>query len=576
MIKSRKIKSLEKQMDAAASYAEWKESALAHDEVTGAARWRKIDQTSQYDYTQIRLRLDRLRSLRARQDDQGLLFALNEGIHGNMGGMGRSTLYRRARFGTKHLIEQYIDEIDDALRYLAELPRDRIAVQDKLDFFYRANLCFGRSGLMLSGGGVLGFYHLGVIKVMLEQGLLPRVISGSSAGALVSGVLGTHTDEELIRFLDPQSLHFEAKREASAFSRMFFGSSPSIDVGDLQRLVERMIPDMTFQEAYEKTGRQISITVAPAEPHQRSRLLNAITSPNVYMRSAAMASCAVPGVFPPVVLMAKNVHGEPQPYLPTRKWVDGSIADDLPAKRLSRLYSTNHYIVSMVNPVVTPFIENEKKSRSPASRALRAFGVGMGREVLNLYRGMVQKQGDNWPRMNMAINTLHALMDQNYSGDINIVPGFRWYNPLKLLSQITEEDLVALMEEGERSTFPRVETIRLCTKISRTMEELLRRFEYGDLRPDSSDYQRPRSSRRRPTPTRADREAMREHGVEFEGKSGSTVVQPAAAKKTAASKKSPAKKAPAGERPAAGKAAVKKRAPRAAAKSTKASGDKAA
>ena len=40
-------------------------------------------------------------------------------------------------------------------------------------------------------------------------------------------------------------------------------------------------------------------------------------------------------------VMAKNQHGERQPYLPTRKWVDGSIADDLPAKRLQRLYSTN-------------------------------------------------------------------------------------------------------------------------------------------------------------------------------------------------------------------------------------------
>jgi hypothetical protein len=41
-------------------------------------------------------------------------------------------------------------------------------------------------------------------------------------------------------------------------------------------------------------------------------------------------------------VMAKNQHGERQPYLPTRKWVDGSIADDLPAKRLQCLYSTNH------------------------------------------------------------------------------------------------------------------------------------------------------------------------------------------------------------------------------------------
>ena len=508
---SRKLKKLEKAMDAATSYAEWTESAITHDEVSGAKRWRDIDQSRQYDYAQIRLRLDRLRSLRVRGDYQGLLFTLNEGIHGNMGGMGRGSLYRRARFGTKRLIEQYIDEIEDALRFLADLDPSDISIQEKMDFFYRANICFGRSALMLSGGGVLGFYHLGVVKTLLQQGLLPRVISGASAGSLVAGVVGTHTNLELEKFYDPANVHFEAEREASVFSRMFLGANPQIDVGDLEQIVARLIPDFTFQEAYEKTGRQISITVAPAEPHQRSRLLNAITSPNVFVRSAVMASCAVPGVFPPVTLMAKNVHGESQPYLPTRRWVDGSIADDLPAKRLSRLYSTNHYIVSMVNPVATPFL-NGGAERSAMSRALGALGIGVGREVLNFYRGIAQRQGDTWPRFNMLMNGVHALMDQEYSGDINIVPSFRWYNPTKILSHLSEKELVSLMEAGERSTYPTVEAIRTCTKISRTMEEILYRFEYGDLRPQGDEYHRPRASRRRPAPTRADREAMRETG----------------------------------------------------------------
>ena len=542
MKNSRKLKKLEKEMDLASNYEQWREAAIRHDELSGQKRWREVDQTSLYDYTQIRLRLDRLRSLRARHDYHGLLFTLNEGIHGNMGGMGRSSLYRRAKFGTKQLIEQYIDEIDDSMRFLAELDDDAIGVQEKLDFFYRANVCFGRSALMLSGGGVLGFYHLGVVKTLLEQGLLPRVISGSSAGSLVAGVLGTHTDEELEHFYEPANVHFEAEREASVFSQMFFGANPQIDVGDLEKLVARMVPDMTFQEAYEKTGRQISITVAPAETHQRSRLLNAITSPNVFVRSAVMASCAVPGVFPPVMLMAKNAHGEAQPYLPTRRWVDGSIADDLPAKRLQRLYSNNHYIVSMVTPIAIPFLRKDGESGALAS-ALGSLGVGMGRELLNFYRGMVQKQGDNWPRFNMLMNSIHALMDQEYSGDINIIPSFRWYNPAKILSHLSEKDLIRLMEGGEASAFPNVESIRICTKISRTMEEILHRFEQGDLRPDASEYHRPRSSRRRPPPTRADREALREHRVHSD--KPAKPAKPAARKKPAPRRKSAAGKSPA-------------------------------
>ena len=251
------------------------------------------------------------------------------------------------------------------------------------------------------------------------------------------GVIGTHRDDALEQFYDPNLMRSEAEREAGVFARLF-GGTGNIEVAELREIIARLIPDLTFQEAYELTGRQISITVAPAEPHQRSRLLNAITSPNIFVRSAVEASCAVPGVFPPVMLMAKNMYGEAQPYLPSRRWVDGSIADDLPAKRLSRLYSTNHFIVSMINPLVTPFL----KLRGPEnrSRLRKAFGelsIGMSREVLNFYRGIVQKEGDRWPRLNLLVNGVHSLIDQDYSGDVNIVPRFQWRSPSKLLSHLS-------------------------------------------------------------------------------------------------------------------------------------------
>jgi NTE family protein len=156
----------------------------------------------------------------------------------------------------------------------------------------------------------------------------------------------------------------------------------------------------------------------------------------------------------------------------------------------------------MVNPIAIPFLKKEG-SRSALGSALGSLGIGMGRELLNFYRGIVQRQGDNWPRFNMLMNSVHTLLDQEYSGDINIVPSFRWYNPAKLLSHLSEKDLIELMEGGEHSTYPSVEPIRICTKISRTMEEILTRFETGDLRPDPTEVHRPRSSRRRPPPTRA-------------------------------------------------------------------------
>ena len=138
------LRQLEQDMEAAQCYEEWLTAAGAHDALTGKAEWRQEELSELYDHAQIRYRLDRLRKFRKRKDWTGLLYALNEGIHGNMGGKGKSVLYRQAKSGTKVLVEQYIQEIEEALRLLAELPDDVITAQQKLDFLYRSNVCNGR------------------------------------------------------------------------------------------------------------------------------------------------------------------------------------------------------------------------------------------------------------------------------------------------------------------------------------------------------------------------------------------------------------------------------------------------
>ncbi|MFL2503379.1 MAG: DUF3336 domain-containing protein [Luminiphilus sp.] len=536
MTSKAELRRLQDDMDVAESYDDWLLAARAHDALTGKAEWRQEESSELYDHAQIRYRLDRLKKFRKKQDWQGLLYALNEGIHGNMGGMGKSVLYRQAKSGTKVLVEQYIQEIDDALRLLAELPEEIIPTQQKLDFFYRSNVCYGRSALMLSGGGVLGFLHVGVVSELLRHGLLPRVISGSSAGSIVAAALAAYTDEEMAE-LDLIGLLESGEEEGRGVIRQFVSLLGSrLTAEDTEQLISATIPDLTFAEAYAKTGRQVSITVAPAEPHQRSRLLNAVSSPNVYLRSAAMASCAIPGVFPAVMLQAKNEKGEAQPYLPARRWVDGSVADDLPAKRLSRLFSTNHYIVSMVNPIARAFLPRDERAR-PLRQAATSLGMGIGREVLNFYRGVAKRYGDNWPKFNMIMHSVHALLDQEYSGDINIVPRFRFQNPLNLISQPTEAELRQLVKEGERATYSRIEPVRRCTQISRTLEEILHRFEYGDLRPAPGTYRRPKSSRRRPPPTAVQKRALKAETAARAGKAGRSAASQRVAKSAATARK---------------------------------------
>ena len=106
-----------------------------------------------------------------------------------MGGMGRSSLYEKAKFGTKQLIVDYVDEIVEALEHLASPAIDDISAEEKLDFFHRADHCFGRSAFMMSGSGSLFYFHIGVVRSLLKERLLPSILSGSSGGSFVGSLL---------------------------------------------------------------------------------------------------------------------------------------------------------------------------------------------------------------------------------------------------------------------------------------------------------------------------------------------------------------------------------------------------
>ena len=99
---------LDNKMRHAKNYTDWKQFAIEHDSISGLEAWKYKEVSNSYDHLNIRTRIDMLRRLRQEKDDVGLLFALNEGIHGNQGGMGKPILYKLAKFGTKRLIEECV------------------------------------------------------------------------------------------------------------------------------------------------------------------------------------------------------------------------------------------------------------------------------------------------------------------------------------------------------------------------------------------------------------------------------------------------------------------------------------
>ena len=458
-------------------YAEWIDWAHQHDEKSGLAAWKENERSDLYDHRIIRHRYDELVEARASQDPDKLIYYLNEGLHGNMGGMGNPALYGKARSGTKHLINDYINEIVAALDDFENLADDTISRPEKLAYFQRAAGCFGRSALMFSGAGSLGAFHIGVAKALAEQDLIPKVVSGASAGSMIAAIIGTHQPSSiapLITQSESLAQHLSTPPESASSGASARGAN--FDQNQVMELIETIIPDMTFLEAFDETGIAINVSIAPSRLHQRSRLLNAITSPNAMIREAVLASCAVPGVFPPVTLAAKDETGRRQPYVPTRQWVDGSITDDLPARRLARLYSVNHFITSQTNPMVFWLLPNQMPENDLTARWMSIFQAGLRDWMRAVYPFVMDQVRGIYP-LNMQVRMMFGLVTQAYTADINILPQNRSFDPTRLLAPLTEEETSALIKEGERATWPKIEMIRNCTKVSRRIDEALDRLQ---------------------------------------------------------------------------------------------------
>ena len=465
---------LREQLRNATNYASWAQAAQALDQRSGRTAWKERDVSALYDYATLRTRLDQLRELRAAGDTRGLVFAIEEGIHGNLGGMGKPVLYSKARFGTKQLITDFVNATVEALLHIESLPDSEMPLASKLDLFRRASHCYGRSALMFSAGGTLMYFHFGVAKAMLEQGVLPSVLSGSSAGAITVGILGCHTDAELEGFFTAENIRFGEEWHPNWFERST-GLRRMFRASSFEPTFDRLIPDLTFREAFERSGRHISISVSPCERHHSPRLLNAMTSPHVLIRSAVRASCAIPGLFEPVQLMARNATGQTVPYLPSR-WIDGVFAADLPAKQLARLYGVNHYVVSMINPMLLP-IFRDRKLQSARLQPIFSIAKGSIRAALKSADVYI---GKYLPASSLGVvnKVAHDLLSQSYVGDISIAPERRLFSPLRLLSPFTYDEIQALILAGERQTWPRIEMIRNSSIISRTLEGILSRLDH--------------------------------------------------------------------------------------------------
>lgn len=464
------LRALTRALDAATTHVEWAEAAAEHDRASGAADWRADDESDVYDADLIRDDLRRLRALRAAGDGTALIRELTASVYRHQADLAAPELYTTALTGTKHLVGAWLDEVEASLRHLAVVPLPGLSDEAKRRRFEQAWHVYGHTALLLSGGATWGFHHLGVVKALFEAGCLPHILSGASTGAMVAAGICTRTDDELrALYANPDQLRLDGLLPVGP--RRALRDGALLDPARLHEVLRHNIGDHTFGEAFARTRRALNISVSPTRTRQKPRVLSHLTAPDVLVANAALASSALPGLFPPVVLEARTPDGRLEPYVPRERWVDGSLFGDLPKLRLARLHGVNHFIVSQTNPHVMPFGRLRDRS-GVAGVALDAARRQTGTAAAIARRATPEATGP----LHRLTDRAYALATQDYHGDIELHPRFR----PELLGQIVRNpspaELRSFILEGERATWPELARIRDQTRIGRVFGECVARL----------------------------------------------------------------------------------------------------
>ncbi|MBF0237105.1 MAG: DUF3336 domain-containing protein [SAR324 cluster bacterium] len=488
MSNTQKIEDCKNALRSATTYREWRAIALELDHLEGHEEWKLNKESDDYNYKLIEKRLAQLRKHREENDIPQMIFHLREGLHRNHGNITNPKLYSQTHVGTKHLIEEYIREVAGLLDYLCDNEFEAFPFPEKIRFFDECSRSFGSSALLLSGGAMLGLFHIGVIKALDEHDLIPGVVSGSSVGAVMAGALGTFSN--LKDLYDPEKLYLDIWSKLPLAEILKQGTI--MDAAQMEFFLKKNVGEyLTLEEAFKITGKHLNVTVSPAIENHATKLLNHLNAPHLLVWSAIMASCAVPGIFPPVQLMAKDQQGNIVPYMADCKWNDGTLTSDLPMKRLAELYNVTHGIVSQVNPHVIPFISDkvtESGRMGGIKHVIMAEIKTIGKWMIRIVQYVIREK-----RITQGLDMLHDILDQKYMGDITIRMTPNLTNYANMIKNPSHEFFRNLVLEGERATWPKINMIYHQTQIGQTLEKCVkkleqsRRFERRSRRTDNTD-----------------------------------------------------------------------------------------
>ncbi|KAK4952245.1 hypothetical protein LTR66_013785, partial [Elasticomyces elasticus] len=481
------------------SYESWVQAAKKLDTYLGNDSWKETDEYAYYDGKTVRRVKEQMLEFRKRADADEMGGNIGEGpraiddlrglveacVKNNFVGFENPRLYSETYYGTKNLVQNYVDEVSASLKLLLETKQ--LTQEEKRTLFKHLSTNFGRTALCLSGGATFAYYHFGIAKALLDASLLPPIITGTSGGALVAALLSTRTDDELKPLLVPAlAYRITACRDSMRiWLWRWYRTGARFDSVDwAQRCAWFCHGSLTFLEAYQRTGRILNVTCIPSNPHSPTILANYLTAPDCVVWSAVLASAAVPGVMNPVVLMRKTKDSSRkegyrlEPYSFGHKWKDGSLRTDIPLKALNLHFNVNFSIVSQVNPHINLFFFSSRGSvgRPVTHRRGRGWRGGFLGSAIEQY---LKLDLTKWLKVLRHLELLprpagqdwSEIWLQRFSGTITIWPKSELSDFWYILSDPSMERLAGMIHAGQQSTFPKLKFLANRMAIEKVIEE---------------------------------------------------------------------------------------------------------
>ena len=491
-MESSSIRQLKKRMLTARSFRQWKQIARKLDTCSGLDGWKQTRKSKYYNSEAIEKYTRELQLARSNADPKHVLFLLQSCLSDPLtAGVLREQLYSQCWDGTKSVVEEYVQTVVMGICYLNQVvqgepfgvPVDAHALKkDIVEFLEKCS--YGRTAICLSGGGSMGQQHLGVVKALYEEGVLPSIISGTSAGAVVGAFVCCRTDAELERDFNAPYIHSISTALSSSWPSRVAKIVKTGYMFDFDKWVADIVPwtlgDLTFLDAFGKTGRTLNVSTTA---NGCSVNLNYITSPHVLIRSAILCSSAMPMFVKPPLLLERDPRTLEIASKDVQSFSDGSLAGDVPRGELGSLFGVRFVLTSQVNPHITPFFFNRKgEAGNPLLWRWGKQGSFRGGFILSALESFFKEQ------MKTLLRVMHDLeIDpafrgmalpqaflQNFEGDITVTSHryFAWKVIHCMEGPSSVGEVEWWIKEGELSMWPKMSVMISRMRIERALLDL--------------------------------------------------------------------------------------------------------